>query len=101
MMATIRRKRGLYKRYLNDPSVPIPKQTLSNWRQRGVTVEKIDANYMEMESQTVPSESDSLQSLRTSPAPVSDISDNGDVDMESEGEQLTSLQDSTSTGGNN
>ena len=36
-MATTRGKRGLYKRYLHDPSLPIPRQTLSNWRQRGLS----------------------------------------------------------------
>ena len=33
-MNTVRSKRGPYKRYLKDPSFPIPKQTLWNWRKR-------------------------------------------------------------------
>ena len=36
-MATTRGRRGPYKRYLHDPSLAIPRQTLSNWRQRGLS----------------------------------------------------------------
>ena len=38
-MAVEPRKRGPYKRYLQDPTLPIPKQTLCNWRQKGITVD--------------------------------------------------------------
>ena len=34
-----KRKRGPYKRYLDDPSCPIPKQTISYWRKKRCLVE--------------------------------------------------------------
>ena len=33
-----RRRRGPYKRYLQDPT---PKQTLCNWRQKGITLDDV------------------------------------------------------------
>ena len=43
-MAVEPRKRGPYKRYLRDPTLPIPKQTLCNWRQKGIIVDNDPAN---------------------------------------------------------
>lgn len=39
-------RRGPYKRYMEDTSCPIPKQTLSNWRRRGIccTASKDDSS---------------------------------------------------------
>lgn len=33
-MSSSKRKRGRYKQYLDNPSCPIPKQTLSYWRKK-------------------------------------------------------------------
>ena len=35
------RRRGPYKRYLQDPTLPISKQTLCNWRQKGITMDDV------------------------------------------------------------
>lgn len=44
-----RGKRGCYKRYVTDPSYPIPRQTLSYWRQRNLDCATIhDSNDQRM-----------------------------------------------------
>lgn len=32
-------KRGPYKRYMSDPSCPIPRQTLANWQHKDTEVQ--------------------------------------------------------------
>ena len=89
-MAAERRKRGPYKRYLRDPTFPIPKQTLCNWRQKRLVAvdeshttnedsdhehEPLSPNYYSMEStahstESVDSEEEPCAVPFTSPTPA-------------------------------
>ena len=76
-MATKRGKRGPYKRYLHDPSLAIPRQTLSNWRQKGLSSLQDNEQAMETElTDGTEQESSELSEVKSeaecvSPAPDS------------------------------